>query len=384
MTFTSITLTDPVSGLSVPVWPADGVAAQVLDVAAPARAVSEDRVNASGSYDVTRYAAAAAVSLSLLLYPGVTQTPEKFWDAIAPLLNPSLRCNLVAVNDQWAQAGRQLTVRFDSTAKPFSDVTNWPVQISWSAPAGVWEDASVTVGAVAAFIAATTGWTSNPATDTGFAYTATSATPAVFTATGNDFANGVQVVLSGGTPPSGALSSGEPAWQNGKPYFVVGLSGSTFKLDTSPGGTGLASTSTGSGTVTDLGGVSIPVGGVVMPASTAPSPSIVTSAGASPSQWTAALYGPCTGPKLANDTTGLTLEFTDDLVLAPGEFAQLDSATRTVTRNNDPGQVITGNLNFRTSDWWLVQPGTNLLRYYPSSAGAGSVALVSFRAAWPA
>ena len=382
MTYLSFTLTDPVSGLSVPIWPADGVAAQALDVAAPARAVAEDRVNAAGSYDVTRYAAAAAVSLSLLLYPGVTTTPEDFWDQISPLLNPALRPYLIAANDQWA-GPRQLTVRFDSTAKPFSDVTNWPVQISWSAPNGVWEDAGLTAGAVPAFIAATTGWTSNPG-DAGFSYTATSATPAVFTATGSAYANGTQVVLSGGTVPAGTLASGEPTWQNGKTYFVVGASGSTFKLDTAPAGTGLASTSTGSGTVTARGGIAATVGGIVMPASTSATPSLVTSAGSAPSQWTAALYGPCTGPKLANDTTGLTLEFTDDLVLGPGEFAQLDSVSRTVTRNNDPGQVITGNLNFRTSDWWTIQPGTNLIRFYPSAAGAGSVALVSFRAAWPA
>jgi len=383
MTFTSIVLTDPVSGLSVPILPADGVAAQVLDVAAPARAVAEDRAGAHGSYDVTRYTGPAAVSLTLLLYPGVTQNPEDFWDAISPLLSPGLRPSLIVGNDQWA-GPRQLTVRYDSTAKPFSDPTNWPVQISWAAPAGAWEDAALTAFTAAAFIAATTGLTMNPAADTGFAYTATSATPAVFTAASSAYANGNQVVLSGGTPPAGVLASGEPTWQNGKPYFVVGVSGATFKLDTAPTGTGLASTSTGNGTVTSLGGLPIAVGGVVIPASTAASPSIVTSAGTTVSQWTALLYGPCSGPKLANDTTGLTLEFTDDLVLGPGEFAQLDSRTRTAIRNNDPSQPVTGTLNFRTSAWWLIQPGTNLLRFYPSSAGAGSQAQISFRAAWPA
>jgi len=383
VTVTAITLTDPASGISVPILPADGVAAQVLDVAAPARAVAEDRVSAPGSFDSTLYSAAAAVSLQLLLYPGLSQSPEEFLDALGQLLNPASRPFLIVANDQWA-GPRQLTVRYDSISKPLSDPTNWPVQVSWVAPAGTWDDASLTTFTVSAFIAATTGLTSNAATDAGFAYTATSATPSVFTATGHDFANGTQVVLSGGTPPAGVLASGEPTFQNGKPYFAVGVSGATFKLDTAPGGTGLASTSTGSGTATDLGGVSIAVGGIVIPASTAGSPAIVTSAGTAVSQWTAQLYGPCAGPKLANDSTGLTLEFTDDLVLGPGEFAYLDSATRTATRNNDPSQPVTGNLNFRTSDWWAIVPGINLLRYYPSSAGAGAVAQVNFRAAWPA
>jgi hypothetical protein len=121
---------------------------------------------------------------------------------------------------------------------------------------------------------------------------------------------------------------------------------------------------------------------MVFPSSSAPSSSQGVSTGNAAAQWTAALYGPCAGPALANDTTGLTLEFTSGLVLAPGEFIQLDSATRTAVRNGDPSQPVTGNLSFDTSSWWLMQPGVNVIRYYPDSAGAGSVAQLSFRNSW--
>jgi hypothetical protein len=292
MAVQSITLTDPVSGLSVPIYPADGVAAQVLDVAAPARAVTEDRAGTHGSYDTTRYLSAAAVSLSLLLYPGAAQNPEDFLDTIGPLLNPGLRPVLVVTNDQWAGA-RQLAVRYDSVSKPLSDVTNWPVQFSWQAPAGVWEAAALTAATIQSLILSTTGFEFDPST-----------------------------------------------------------------------------------------GAVITSAGYVFPATSQPSPSQVTSAGNAASQWQALLYGPCTAPRFANDTTGLTLEFTTGLVLNLGDYVLLDSVTQTAYLNSDPALSVLQYLNFATSDWWLMAPGLNIIRYYPISADAGANAQLSFRAAW--
>ena len=291
MTVTAIVLTDPVSGLSVPIMPADGVAAQVLDVAAPARAVEEDRAGAHGSYDTTRFLAAAAVSLTLLLFSGTSQTPEKFLDSLGPLLTPALRPYLIVTNDQWSQP-RQLAVRFDSSAKPLSDPTNWPVQVSWKAPAGVWEAANLATAIIGAFTASSTGF------------------------------------------------------------------------------------------VFDVPGAVITSSGYVFPATSAPAPSTVTSEGNAPSQWTAFLYGPATGPKWANDTAGLTLEFSGDLTLNAGDYIALDSRAQTAYLNSDPGSSLLRFLNFATSNWWLLGPGLNTLRYYPSSASPGAQANLSFRPAW--
>ncbi len=292
MTVQSIVLIDPVSGLSVTIMPADGVSAQVLDVAAPARAVEEDRAGAHGSYDTTRYLSAAAVSLSMLLYPGVTQTPEKFLDALGPLLTPALRPYLIVANDQWPSGPRQMTVRYDSASKPLSDPTNWPVQVSWKAPAGVWEASSLVNAVIQAFIATSTGF------------------------------------------------------------------------------------------VFDVPGAVITSAGYVFPATSAPSPSQVASEGNAPSQWTAFLYGPAVGPKFANDTVGLTLEFMGDLTLGPGDYIALDSRAQTAYLNSDPGSSVLPFLNFSASSWWLIQPGLNVLRYYPSSASPGAQANLSFRPAW--
>jgi hypothetical protein len=273
--------------------PAPGVSAQVLDVNAPARAVTEDKVGAHGSYDLTRYRSAAAVALSMILFPDTAsgQTPELFLDALGPLLDPALRPTLIVTNDQWTTQ-RQLTVRFDSTTKPLSDPTNWPVQVSWQAPVAAWESTTLV----------------------------------------NLFANALLQSTTG---------------------ITIGTTG-----------------------------LPITIAGIVMPATSAPSPSQVTSIGSTVSQWTALLYGPCTGPKLANDTTGLTLEFTDDVTLSAGDYVTLDSSTRTATLNSN--QSILPFLSFSTSDWWLIQPGLNTIRFYPTAAGGGSQAQLTFRPAWPA
>ena len=80
----------------------------------------------------------------------------------------------------------------------------------------------------------------------------------------------------------------------------------------------------------------------------------------------------------------MTLEFTTDLVLNLGDYVLLDSATQSAYLNSDPHSSVLQYLNFSNSDWWLIQPGLNTLRYYPSDADAGAVAQLSFRPAWPA
>ena len=78
----------------------------------------------------------------------------------------------------------------------------------------------------------------------GLSFTATHASPAVFTATGSAFANGTTVQLSGGSLPAGFTA--------GTTYYVVAASGTSFELAATSGGTAINSTSTGSGTVQSL------------------------------------------------------------------------------------------------------------------------------------
>ena len=73
-------------------------------------------------------------------------------------------------------------------------------------------------------------------------FTATNASPCVFTVPGSAYANGVPVELSGASLPTG--------FSAGTVYYVVSSSGSTFQLSATSGGAAINSTSTGSGTVT--------------------------------------------------------------------------------------------------------------------------------------
>jgi hypothetical protein len=104
--------------------------------------------------------------------------------------------------------------------------------------------------------------------------------------------------------------------------------------------------------------------------------------------WQGFLYGPCVGPKIANDSVfnadgsqGQALEFTDDVVLQAGDYLWLDSTGQALI-NSDPDSSVLTSLDTGTSDWWPIQPGTNLLRYYPTTGSAGAVALIYCRPGW--
>lgn len=80
-----------------------------------------------------------------------------------------------------------------------------------------------------------------------FAYTATLASPSVFTAPGSGYTNGQTVVLlpaAGATVPTG--------FTIGTVYFVVSASGSTFQLAATLGGSGINASAAGSGIVQAL------------------------------------------------------------------------------------------------------------------------------------
>jgi Siphovirus-type tail component, C-terminal domain len=122
--------------------------------------------------------------------------------------------------------------------------------------------------------------------------------------------------------------------------------------------------------------------GLDMPPTSAPGEFSASNPGNLPSQWTGSLYGPAIGPKVANDTVGLALEFTDDVVLQAGDYVALDSAARSAFLNGDPGSSLLSNINFSTSTWFQLQPGTNTLRYYPTSGSAGAEAVLVYRPSW--
>jgi len=163
MTYTGISLVDAASGLSCVIKPRDGVAAVTLDVQPAVRAVSSSVAGGDGTRDLTQFADAAAVTLSLRLWAGSTgPAPEEFLDEISPLLAPHRRPALVVSNDRWTSP-RVLTVRFASRPAPVDNPVSTDVAISWSVPAGCWTDSAVTEYDLPALLDPTTGLHVTPA-----------------------------------------------------------------------------------------------------------------------------------------------------------------------------------------------------------------------------
>ena len=93
------------------------------------------------------------------------------------------------------------------------------------------------------------------------------------------------------------------------------------------------------------------------------------------------LYGPCTNPRVENQTNDQRLEFTN-LILGAGEFIQVDTKERTVYLANNTTQSRYDRLVFEVSDFWALEPGVNTIRYYPEVFDVGCHADVEFHQAW--
>ena len=86
---------------------------------------------------------------------------------------------------------------------------------------------------------------------TSYTFTATHASPCVFTATGSAYGNGTAVTLTGGSLPGGFTAA--------TTYYVVAASGATFELSATSGGSAINSTTTGSGSVSAPDGYAMQV-----------------------------------------------------------------------------------------------------------------------------
>jgi hypothetical protein len=135
---------------------------------------------------------------------------------------------------------------------------------------------------------------------------------------------------------------------------------------------------------TDTAGVAVlATTGFRLPASTASGDTIVTMAGSARPSWTARMYGPATGPKLSRDDTGQSVSFKDTLVIAAGDYVDLDSAAKTARRLGDPDSSVLGSLDWAASEWFPLDPGPNQLRYHATSGtGPGTVCQVTAVPVW--
>lgn len=81
------------------------------------------------------------------------------------------------------------------------------------------------------------------------------------------------------------------------------------------------------------------------------------------------VYGPCTGPRVANETTGERLEFTAGLAVPAGVYLELDHRNRTARVNSSGavGDSRLTDLDFAVSRWFDLPPGGNTIRFYPAT-----------------
>lgn len=91
---------------------------------------------------------------------------------------------------------------------------------------------------------------------------------------------------------------------------------------------------------------------------------LVNNIGNKPADATFTIPGPITAPALQHDETGSKLSFNIDL--ATGDFLTVNLRNRTVRLND---QANRRNTLLNGSKWFLLQPGTNTIRFLGTSSG---------------
>ena len=104
--------------------------------------------------------------------------------------------------------------------------------------------------------------------------------------------------------------------------------------------------------------------------------------GNAPAHLVARLYGPCSAPKLINDTTGEAITFTTDLVLGPGQYVEISTQPRTAFLMGDVNSSRTSMVDFAANTWWRLRPGLQTLRFTGTDPSPGSQAVIYYRPVW--
>lgn len=78
------------------------------------------------------------------------------------------------------------------------------------------------------------------------------------------------------------------------------------------------------------------------------------------------LYGPCTGPRLVNVTTGQEISL-PGLVLGAQQWAQVDTSAATIRLNDRAAESLYGWQQWGVSSFFQLAPGANFLRFAPQS-----------------
>jgi hypothetical protein len=119
----------------------------------------------------------------------------------------------------------------------------------------------------------------------------------------------------------------------------------------------------------------------------APGTGPVTNAGDRPATAVLRAYGPFGGSlstdnvTIGNQTTGKYLVFAGLQVLA-GEFVEIDLRAKTILLNADPTQSLYDKRDPALSDWWVLEPGVNVLVFQPETYSGAAQMHVLWRDAY--
>jgi hypothetical protein len=120
------------------------------------------------------------------------------------------------------------------------------------------------------------------------------------------------------------------------------------------------------------------------PASDVVGEKTVYNYGTAPAFPIARIYGPVTQPRIENKTTNKRIIFTTGLVIAAGEYLEINFAEGTATMNGNINNSRYQFLDFAggLSEWWSLIPGANKLRFYPGTYTPPGVAIFEWRSAY--
>ncbi len=102
----------------------------------------------------------------------------------------------------------------------------------------------------------------------------------------------------------------------------------------------------------------------------------ITNSGNRPTPAVLTITGPVDQPQVINDTVSLTLQFA--ITLTSVDTLTIDLGTHAVTLNgtaNRRGTLVAPN-------WFLIQPGSNFIRFRGASGSAPSSLTIQYRSAW--
>ncbi|MBO0731819.1 MAG: hypothetical protein J2P57_21345, partial [Acidimicrobiaceae bacterium] len=92
--------------------------------------------------------------------------------------------------------------------------------------------------------------------------------------------------------------------------------------------------------------------------------------------WRLRIFGPCTNPRVYNETLDLVMSFTG--VLQSGEYLDCDALAGTIWLNSNPATSRYTWLDLPQSQWWPLMPGSNAIRFTADAVDPGAQAVLSW------